>query len=98
MSELKDRIEQINARMFALEGRMTTFEEVSRVQGQARTDLLEAIIENQAADRARYEQDKRESQERVRGAVVKISIGIGLLIITKLLEFAPVLFSLLHKP
>lgn len=93
MSELKDRIEQINERLFALEGRMSTFEQVSKVEGNNRTELLEAIIENQAAERARYEQDKREAQERSRNMMVKIVVGIVLLVAAKLLEFV-----LLHKP
>lgn len=72
---------------------MSTFEQVSKVEGNNRTELLEAIIENQAAERARYEQDKREAQERSRNMMVKIVVGIVLLVAAKLLEFV-----LLHKP
>lgn len=77
---------------------MSTFERVSEVQAQARQELLEAIITNQATDRARYEQDKKEAQERSRSLMLKIGVGIVLLVAAKMVEFAPVIISLLHKP
>lgn len=43
----QQRLEQINTRLFALEGRMNTFERVSQIEMTAQAERTDKILENQ---------------------------------------------------
>lgn len=72
--DLQDKLEEMNVRIFGLEGRMATFESVNEVQSAARKELLETILENQ--DRA---------EKRLRQVELKMAFAAGAVVLTQFL-------------
>jgi hypothetical protein len=69
-----ERLEEINARLFALEGRMATFEEVNNERTANRDKLLQTIIENQQA-----------AEKRIRATELRIASLLAIVMCAKLL-------------
>lgn len=74
LEELQKKLNEANERYFGLEGRMNTFEEVSKLEAGTRKQMLMDILENQ-----------KDARNKIRILELKVATAAGAILVGEFL-------------